>query len=68
MRNESSIFNPKNLLFCFAYIGAVDIFKTSADLVYKVLEVSVCQRLARTDDLVEISFHQLLDQVAANIG
>jgi hypothetical protein len=45
-------------------IGRVDIFESSTELVDKVLEMSIRQGLFRADNLVQIGFHEFLDQVA----
>jgi hypothetical protein len=45
------------------YIGAMDVFETTADLIHKVLEMRIRERLARADDLMKIGFHQFLYKV-----
>lgn len=45
-------------------ISRVDVFEAAADLINKVLEVSVGQGLLRSNNLVKVGLHQLLDQVA----
>jgi len=42
----------------------VNVFEAAADLINKVLEVSIGQGLLRSNDLVKVGLHQLLDQVA----
>lgn len=44
----------------------MDILETSADLINEILEMGVRQRLTRPDDLMQISFHQLLNEVPLN--
>lgn len=41
----------------------MDILETSADLINEILEMGVRQRLTRPDDLMQISFHQFLNEV-----
>lgn len=46
-------------------VGGVDVFETAKNLVDEGLEVSVSQRLARTDDGSKIAFHQLYSMLSA---
>lgn len=45
------------------YVGTVNVFQTSADLIDKILKVSICQGLTGSNDLMKIGFHQLLDEI-----
>lgn len=45
------------------YIGAVNILESSADLVNEILEMGISQRLTRPNNLMQISFHQLLNEI-----
>ena len=49
-------------------IRRVHVLETSQNLVDKVLEMCVTQRLARPDDLMQISLHQLLNHIAKTQG
>lgn len=49
--------------FSHAYIGTVNVFQSSTDLIDKVLEMSIRQRLTGTNNLVKVSFHELLHEI-----
>lgn len=45
------------------YIGTVDVLEPSTDLIHKVLEMSISQRLAGTNDLMKVSLHEFLHKI-----
>jgi hypothetical protein len=45
------------------YISTVNIFKSSTNLIYKVLKVSISEWLSWSNDLMKICLHKLLHQI-----